>query len=421
MSENANKKIGYREVLREKEFVKMLAANIINRFGDSIDSIAFTWLVYLLTGSASWSAVIFGINQIPTIFLQPIAGAYIEKKNKKQVMVVTDIIRGLCVLSIAVLFYLELLQPWMLIITSLLISSAEAFRIPASSAVLVQILKKEELDFGISLNSSVSRAVELVGLGLASFIIAQLGIAAAIFIDAVTFAGSALIIIFMDTKEKKQEQGKASLSHYMQLLKEGSCYVRSKKVILHFIILAVVVNGMLVPINSLQAPLVAEVLYSGEMMLSVLSISLSAAMLLSTVLYPYIIRVLSGKKLVFLSGVSIGLYHIILTLIGDHVAVVWLSYVLVAVSSVLAGFSASLLATYVTASFLKLVEPEYIARAAAIMNSAGSSAIPVISFALSIGTGLVTTRNIFIFIGVLLVVLMAVLARVLEIDTEEKE
>lgn len=101
MQNTPNKKQSYREVLRNKEYTKLMLANIINRFGDSVDSIAFVWLVYTITNSAAWSAIIYGVNKIPTIILQPIAGAIVENRNKKSMMVTMDLIRGICVCIIA--------------------------------------------------------------------------------------------------------------------------------------------------------------------------------------------------------------------------------------------------------------------------------------------------------------------------------
>ncbi len=43
--ENGCEKVGYREILRQKEYRKIILAGLINRFGDSIDAIAFTWRV----------------------------------------------------------------------------------------------------------------------------------------------------------------------------------------------------------------------------------------------------------------------------------------------------------------------------------------------------------------------------------------
>ena len=68
------KKIGYRDIFRQKEYMKLLVAGLINVFGDSIDAIAFTWLVYQLTGNAAWSALVFGINSLPTILVTPFVG-----------------------------------------------------------------------------------------------------------------------------------------------------------------------------------------------------------------------------------------------------------------------------------------------------------------------------------------------------------
>lgn len=84
MSENGTeKKIGYRDILGQKEYMKIIVANLINRFGDSIDAIAFTWLVYAVTGSASWTAVIFGLNQIPSVVLQPLQGRLSREYARK--------------------------------------------------------------------------------------------------------------------------------------------------------------------------------------------------------------------------------------------------------------------------------------------------------------------------------------------------
>ena len=75
---------GYRQIFKQREFMKMTGANFINRFGDSIDMIAFTWLIFELTGSASWSAIMLGVNMIPNVLVQlrrSDRGAYGEKEH----------------------------------------------------------------------------------------------------------------------------------------------------------------------------------------------------------------------------------------------------------------------------------------------------------------------------------------------------
>lgn len=415
-------KKGYRFVLKQKQYCKLIIANMINRFGDSIDSIAFTWLIYALTNNAIWSAIIYGINKIPTIFLQPFAGAIIEKRNKKVIIIISNIIRGVCVGYIAFAYYMGFLQPWMLIITTLIISSVEAFSLPASSSFVLDLLDKDIFEFGVSLNSSVSSVVELIGIGVAGIIIAQLGISSAIAIDAITFFGSAIIIGFIKPNEVILEKIKINVKGYIELLKDGAKYVYTKKVIMNLIILAVLANAMLVPLNSLMAPLTKEVLGSGEEMLSLIGISITIGMLLSTIIFPYVAQKLSGKVIVAVGGSSFGIYYILLVVIGnffhDSKAILYSS---IAVITFIAGVFITFVNLYFNVTFMKSVEKEYMARSAAILNAACTSSMPVASFILSAIVAIVSTKMILFVSGISLTIIMIVFAFTLNFEYVEKE
>ena len=85
----------YSDILKnEKNFRYMILANLISRFGDSVDAIAYSWMVYQLTGSTAWLSVILGVNMVPTVLFQPLGGALTEYFRKKRVIVVCDIARG---------------------------------------------------------------------------------------------------------------------------------------------------------------------------------------------------------------------------------------------------------------------------------------------------------------------------------------
>ena len=92
------------ELYHNHNYVYLLTSNIINRCGDSLDTILFTWLVYLLTNSAGWSAIIFGINQATSVIIQPFIGPLVENMNKKKVLVLSDIARVLLVLYILCIY-----------------------------------------------------------------------------------------------------------------------------------------------------------------------------------------------------------------------------------------------------------------------------------------------------------------------------
>lgn len=400
---------GYREILKQKEYMKTVIAAVINRFGDSIDSIAFAWLVYQLTQSAAWSAIIFGVNRVPTVLLQPFAGAAVEGMNKKRIMVVTDIIRGICVGLVATAYMTGSLNQWMLLAATIIISSAEAFRNPASSALLPKLLDKELYSFGISFNTSVSSIMELIGLGLAGVIISAFSLTVAIYIDMVTFFLSALVILSLKVKEEHLSKAKVSPQEFFLSLKGGVQYLKGNSFLKYMIVIAVFLNAILVPLNSLQAPLVSEVLHSNEMMLSVLSLGITFGMIIGAISYPYVSTLISKKAILYICGYTIAGYYLSLVAVGEWILSAAWKYIIIALVSFLLGCAIAIANTFAGVEFMKAIEESYIARVSSIMNASNVAAMPLVSFLLSGITGFASTGGIFLTLGLLDILVCIVL------------
>ena len=75
----------------------------------------------------------------------------------------------------------------MLLITTVTISTVAAFRGPASMALTPKVLEKEYYEYGISLSTTLSSMVELIGTAVAAAIIAAIGTSGAIYVDMATF------------------------------------------------------------------------------------------------------------------------------------------------------------------------------------------------------------------------------------------
>lgn len=393
-------KIGYKDILKQKEFIKYITSNVVNRFGDSVDSVAFVWMIYLITQSAAWSAIIFGINRIPSVFLQPIAGAFVENMSKKRVMVITDIIRGLCVGLVAILYMTGFLNPYILIGITLVISSAEAFRNPASTAFLPKILEMKYYEYGMSLNSCLSTVIELVGVGIAGAIIAIGGISAAIFIDAITFFLSAVIIGIINSEEKSSAT-EVDLKTSLVSLKEGFLYVKNNRIIMNFILITFLTNGLLVPFNCLQAPLISEIYQQGEIMLSTIGITFSVGMLIGSLLYPIVVQKMSNKILMVMGGMLFGIYTIGLILIEPLKNIDAVLYCAVSIMSIIAGVGIAMMISVLSISFVKNVKEEYMARAGAILSAVAVAAIPIVSFLVSVLVKITSVQMIFIGTGII--------------------
>lgn len=414
-------KIGYRQILTQKEYCKLIAANLINRFGDSVDALAFTWLVYQVTGSASWSAIIYALNMLPTILLQPFAGAVVERRSKKKLMVLADILRGVVVIVLAVTYLTGVVNPWILAVFTLMISSVEAFCSPASMAIIPKLLERKYYEFGTSLNSVASRVMELAGTAVAGIIIGVWGIGAAILIDAGTFFASALIKLFLRVEETVEEKkGAPGVASYLQDLKEGFFYVKTRRVVMNLCFLAFFTNAVLAPMNSLQSPLVMDVLGEGSGLLSVIGIACTIGMGIATVIFPYLSGRRSVRFLVCLNGIGLGICSGMITFgshFAGHTAVIG---VITAVSAFGVGFFVDILSCTLSVQFMKCVEENYLARASSLLGAGVTAAMPITSFCVSILVKYIPVKEILIACGGICVIIF-ITVLLLNVKMEEEE
>lgn len=401
-------KTGYKDVFTQKEYLKIILANVISRFGDSVDAIAFTWLVYQVTGSAAWSAIIFALNQIPTVLVQPFAGALVEGMHKKRLMVLTDCMRGMIVAALAFLYVTDHINPWVLAVFTLTISTVEAFHLPAGMAIIPKLIEPKYYSYATSLNTTICTVIQLIGAGLAGFIIGIFGIHIAILIDAITFFSSAFILAFIKVAEERKTT-KINGKEYFQTLKGGAVYLKDHLVIRNFCLMAIILNAFMVPLNSLQSPIISEIMGQGSELLSILGITLSLGMGIGSFVFPYINDKISARTNIvingFVMGICIYLYTIGLYLQGQVIAI----YALVSIVSFLLGFAVSNMSGVLNVNFVKHVEEDYLARVGSIFNAGACAAIPVTSVIVSIFVSYFSTVQILTVSAILCVILFMII------------
>lgn len=142
---------GYRALLRQRNYMISLVAGTVSRFGDSLDAIAFSWLVYQITGDAALIALVFSVNFLPTVLLQPLVAPVCERLRKTRVIALCNAARGLCVCAGALLFLSDALSVGLLIGMVLFNSTVEAVESPAGNALSQFLLPPELYTAGAAL------------------------------------------------------------------------------------------------------------------------------------------------------------------------------------------------------------------------------------------------------------------------------
>lgn len=393
----------YREVLQNRNYRKLLAANAVNRLGDGVDSIAFTWLAYTATESASISALVFAANILPTALFQPLVAPVVDKWKKKSVMMWADWLRGLLLAGFIGLLLQNRLTPWMFVAFTFFINTVEAFRIPAGVAYLPKFLEGDQLDRGINLNQITDQVFTLAGTA-AGGVLAAFSPALAMGIDLASFLLSGLFIAGMKVDEVVDEAVRES--GYWTNLKGGFQYLRKNRAFGIFVTVALLSNMLACVFSALAAAYVSGVLHEPPTYLSAAEMILTVCGLVMVWLYPKLSGHFRPSILLtwFMFGVS-GLLYLGLAflpgLTGTGRTAAW------ALLFVVMGLSSGLTGAFLNIMFVKVVEQAYLARAAGVFNSAVTLSMPVMSFLLA---AVVPITGIPVLLGAAGVLSLAVLA-----------
>ncbi len=168
-----------------------------------------------------------------------------------------------------------------------------------------------------------------------------------------------------------------------------------------FCVVAIYLNAVLIPFNSMQVPLVEEILGGGAEVLSVLGVALTVGVMIGAVLYPIVGKILCSRGCLILCCLGLGLYYIGFVAAKPLYVNGWFMYGYVAVTSFLCGIMVSIFSSFLNVEFLKKIEEQYLARAASIMTSLSSIAVPIASFVVSAIAAYVRIDWLFAAAGVL--------------------
>lgn len=420
-----DKKTGYKTVLKQKQYMKLMAADVVNRFGDALDALAFQWLIFTLTGSAAWSAIVVGLNWLPTILLQPVFGALAERLDKKRIMVVSDILRGCIVLCFAAVYLCGALKPWHMLGFTLMLSSVEAMRVPTGMAFVPQVVDMKCYSYASALNRTACAVMELVGAGAAGVLIAACGVWTVMLIDAATFFISALFILWIHPKgeqcqaKRRVRTGAVLLKNLKTDLKTGFAYMKRKRYIFHLCMMGMLLNAIFSPLNSLMSPLIIGILGCDSKMLGFVGIAMSFGGIAGGILYPWAGKNIGTRQSILLGGAVLSAGYggfVFSPLMADRPVGL---YMLLFISGVFLSGGITFIVSSVAVSMTVNTDEAYRARIGGIFNSMATLAIPASSVIVS-GLSMVFSVPFILTLSVILCMIIFVIIAVKRISFEEE-
>ena len=184
---------GYIELLRvNRNFRRLWIGRLVSQTGDWFNSVALFALLLNLTGSGEAVGLVLIIKLLPQFFVGPIAGVVADRFNRKAIMIVSDVLRGVLVLGFLLVNRAD--QVWIVYSIAALEVILASFFEPAESAAVPMIVSREELIAANALSGATWSVTLAFGAALGGAVTDAFGKNTAFVIDSITFFISAAFI-----------------------------------------------------------------------------------------------------------------------------------------------------------------------------------------------------------------------------------
>lgn len=181
---------------RSGDFRLLWTGFAVSLLGDGMLFVALPWLVLTLhdsTGALAAVGVGMAVSSVPAALL---VGSLINRLGARRVMLASDLLRGLVLLSIGVLSVVGSLTLWQVVVAMMVFAVGDALFVPALSTMVQSVVSREDL-VGANAADQIIRPIawRLVGPVLGGLLVAGVGVGWVLLIDAATFGLSACCLL----------------------------------------------------------------------------------------------------------------------------------------------------------------------------------------------------------------------------------
>ena len=247
--------------LRHRNFKLFVAGQSVSLIGTWMTRLATSWLVYRLTHSALLLGTVGFAGQILTFLLAPFAGVWVERMDRRKLLVWTQAAAAVQSLAMAALTITKVITIHEIIALSVLQGLINAFDMPARQAFTVQMVEdRADLGNAIALNSSMVNAARLVGPALAGIVIGAVGEGWCFAIDGISYFAVIISLLVMHIRIPAVKRQTAGM---LAQLREGWDYVAGFRPIRTVLLLFALLSLMGWPYAVLLPIFAGQVLHGG--------------------------------------------------------------------------------------------------------------------------------------------------------------
>ncbi len=365
MSSLASYSHGWR-ALRHRNFQLFFFGQGVSVIGTWMTRLATTWLVYHLTHSALLLGVVSFAGQIVSFLLGPFAGVWVERFERRKLLLWTQGAAGIQAFALAALTLMHVITLWEIIALAAFQGVINAFDMPGRQSFLIQMVEdRNDLSNAIAINSSMANGARLIGPAIAGLVVAAYGEGACFLIDGISYFAVIASLLLMQIKPLNFSRSQANM---LEQMREGWDYVSTFRPVRAILVLFVLLSLLGYSWAVLLPLFAAQVLHGGPSTLGWLMGASGVGALISAVSLAFRRSVVGLTSMLQISSTMLGPALMLFGL--SHT--LWLSIPLMA----LVGFAMLQAASVSNTIIQSLVPEEMRARAMSYYTMAFFGAAP---------------------------------------------
>ncbi len=245
--------------LRHRNFRVYFLGQAVSILGSWVQQVAMAWLVYRLTGSSELLGVTAFCALAPQLFVGPLAGAWIDRHDKRRLLIGVEILLTVQAAILALLTWSGLISPAVLVAMALVLGILNSVEAPLRQSLLGGMVgSRDDLSNAVALNASLFNSGRFVGPPIAGLLVGLTSEAFCFLLNALSFG--ALIFSLLRLKVAPGARAKGGVG---QVFREGVRYaVHSFPV--RTVIIALACLNFTASAYAVLLPIFAKVVFTGD-------------------------------------------------------------------------------------------------------------------------------------------------------------
>ncbi|TFG17231.1 MAG: MFS transporter [Promethearchaeota archaeon] len=257
---------------------------LVSLLGSSVIHFVVIWWITVVTGDPNLLGLTNFFGMLPLIVLSPIAGVFIDRWNRKLIILISDFMQALITFWLLLVFFFNVEEVFLVILINSLRGVCQAFHFPTIKAIIPIMIPKEKLSRMNAVDYLFSGLVHIAGPAIGAVLNQIFSIHMILWVDIITFFIAVIPLILIKIPHVSESKVKRESFSFLKDLKVGFKVLKEVPGLLILVIFISVINFLGQPFGVLLPLLVNSVHFGDELDLAFIMVLMQIGMISGAVI-----------------------------------------------------------------------------------------------------------------------------------------